>query len=55
MAKKQTVKTPKTLKIKFLLSPTGSFNLGYSIGDEAEFDELIAKELVESHYAEFVK
>ena len=49
------VEKPKTLKIKFLLSPTGKFNLGYNIGDVAEFETKTAQELVDACYAEIVK
>lgn len=56
MAKKQTTETPKTfIKVKFLLSPTGRFNLGFSIGDVAEFEPNTAKELIDAAYAELVK
>jgi hypothetical protein len=55
MKKKPTTETPKTIKIKFLLSPTGRFNLGFSIGDVAEFEPNTAKELIDAAYAELVK
>lgn len=42
-------------KVKFLLSPTGKFGLGYSAGEEGEFNENQATELVEAGYAEYVK
>lgn len=45
----------KRKKVKFLLSPTGRFGLGYSAGEEGEFEEKQAAELVESKYAEYVK
>jgi hypothetical protein len=45
----------KQVKIKFLLSPTGKFNLAYNEGEVAEFEEKQAAELVEAKYAEFVK
>jgi hypothetical protein len=41
--------------IRFLLSPTGKFGLGYSAGEEGEFEEKQATELVEAKYAEYVK
>ena len=44
----------KKVKVKFLLSPTGKFGLGYSAGEEGEFEEKQAAELVEAKYAEYV-
>lgn len=43
------------LKIKFLLSPTGKFNLAYNVDESASLPEAQARELVEAKYAEFVK
>jgi hypothetical protein len=40
----------KLIKGKFLLSPTGRFNLGYSEGEEASLPELQALELEEAGY-----
>lgn len=48
-------KSPKLIKVKFLLSPTGKFDLGYHIGEIGEFEEKQAAELVEAKYAEYVK
>lgn len=48
-------KSPKLVKVKFLLSPTAKFGLGYNPGEEGEFEEKQAAELVEAKYAEFVK
>lgn len=45
----------KNKKIKFLLSPTGKYNLGYNAGEVAEINENQAQELVDAKYAEFVK
>lgn len=45
----------KMVKIVFLLSPTGKFGLGYNPGEEGEFEEKQAEELVEAKYAEYVK
>jgi hypothetical protein len=57
MAKKNT--TPgeglEFIKVKFLLSPTAKFNLGYNVGEEGEFEQKQAAELVEAKYAEYVK
>ena len=53
--KKPSVEKQKVLKVKFLLSPTAKFNLGYNVGEEGEFEEKQANELVEACYAEFVK
>lgn len=45
----------ETKKVKFLLSPTGRYNLGYNIGDVAKLNADLADELVEDKYAEYVK
>lgn len=45
----------KEVVVKFVLSPTGRFGLGYNIGDEAPFSEEKANELIESGYAVPVK
>lgn len=45
----------KTLKIKFLMSPTGKYNLAYGPGEKASFPKLQAEELIEAGYAELVK
>ena len=45
----------KTLKIKFLMSPTGKYNLAYGPGEKASFSKLQAEELIEAGYAELVK
>jgi hypothetical protein len=37
--------------IVFVASPTGAYDLAYSAGDIADFEENQAKELVESGYA----
>lgn len=55
VAKEKTTKKGKDLKVKFLLSPTGRFGLGYSEGEEGTFSEAQANELVDAKYAEFVK
>lgn len=38
-------------KVRFILSPTGLYGLGYNIGDVAEFETKQADELIESGYA----
>jgi hypothetical protein len=38
-------------KVRFVLSPTGHFGLGYNIGEEAEFEDKQAKELIEMGFA----
>lgn len=48
-------KSGKEVKIQFLLSPTGRFNLAYNIGEVAKINELQANELVEAGFAEIVK
>lgn len=53
--KKETTPTSKKIKIKFLLSPTGRFNLGYNVGEIAEMDEKQATELIDAEYAKKVK
>lgn len=40
------------MKIKFLKSPTGVFNLGYFPGDVCDMDDERAKLLVEGKFAE---
>jgi hypothetical protein len=45
----------KTLKGKFLVSPTGKFNLGYNAGEEASLPELQALELEEAGYFKIEK
>jgi len=47
--------TGKTIKIKFLLSPTGKFGLGYNAGETAQLPEAQAIELIEAKYAVKVK
>jgi hypothetical protein len=45
---------PGVLKIKFIASPTGKFNLAYNEGDEVEFPMAFAAELIELGFAEAV-
>lgn len=40
----------KLVKGRFLLSPTGLYNLAYNVGEEASLPELQAKELDEAGY-----
>lgn len=51
----ETTSTGKKLKVKFLLSPTGVFGLGYNVGESASFPKIQAEELIEAGYAELVK
>lgn len=44
---------PKTKKVRFLLSPTGAFKLGYNIGEIAPLPAKQADELVDAKYATF--
>lgn len=44
-------KSSDLVNVKFLLSPTGRFGLGYSIGEQGQFSAEQAAELVESGYA----
>lgn len=53
--KKADKKAGKEVKVQFLLSPTGRFNLAYNIGEVAKINELQANELVEAGFAEIVK
>jgi hypothetical protein len=46
-----SVGTSEKLLIKFTKSPTGTFNLAYNEGDEAEFSMAQAAELIEAGYA----
>ena len=58
MAKDKTTPTSKevgVLKVKFVLSPTGKFSLGYNVNEIATLPELQAAELIEAGYAELVK
>lgn len=45
----------KKQKVKFLISPTGKFNLAYVEGEEAVFSEAQANELEEAGYVKFIK
>ena len=45
----------KKVKIQFLLSPTGKFQLAYNVGEVVKINELQANELIEAGYAEIVK
>jgi hypothetical protein len=45
----------KTKKVKFLLSPTGKFNLAYNVGETGTLPANQADEVVAAKYAEFVK
>lgn len=58
MAKDKQTPTSKevgVLKIKFLVSPTGKFNLAYNVNEIADLPKLQATELIEAGYAEIVK
>ena len=44
----------KTKKVKFLLSPTGIYQLAYFVGDIAALPADLADELVENKYAELI-
>lgn len=48
-------KKEKPVKIKFLISPTGKFNLAYNAGEKAALPKLQADELIEAGFAELVK
>ena len=40
------------MKVRFLKSPTGIYNLAYSIGQTAELNLVLAKELISAGVAE---
>lgn len=42
-------------KVKFIVSPTGTFKLAYSVGEEGTFEAKQADELIEAGYAVEVK
>jgi hypothetical protein len=43
------------VKVKFLISPIGRFNLAYFEGQEAELSSEFAQELVDLGYAEIIE
>lgn len=43
------------ISVVFLLSPTGKYNLAYSVGEVAEINVNQAEELVLAKYAEYLK
>lgn len=45
----------KSLKVEFLLSPTGKFSLGYNVGEKASFPTLQAQEMIDAGFAKLVK
>jgi len=45
----------KLVKVKFLLSPTGSFSLAYNAGDIGQVTPEMAKQLEEAGFAEVIK
>ena len=51
---KTSEETPKLIQVKFLVSPTGKFNLAYNVGEEASLPEPQAIELEELAYVKFV-
>lgn len=52
---KTSEETPKLIQVKFLVSPTGKFNLAYNEGEQASIPEPQAIELEELAYVKFVK
>jgi hypothetical protein len=46
---------PKETKIKFILSPTGQFNLAYNIGEVIKINSIQATALIDAGFAEIVK
>ena len=45
----------KLVKVKFLLSPTGSYKLAYNAGDIGQVTPELAKTLEDAGYAEVIK
>jgi hypothetical protein len=45
----------ETLIVKFVLSPTGKFNLAYNVGEKASLPKLQAEELIDAGYAKLAK
>jgi len=45
----------KKRKVRFTLSPTGKFNLGYHVNEEASLPKNLAEEVVDAKYAVFVE
>lgn len=43
------------MEVKFILSPSGRFGLGYHIGEVATIEKELATELIELGYAELTK
>ena len=43
------------VKIEFLKSPTGAFNLGYNVGETAIINANMAQELIDAGYAKAIK
>ena len=52
---KQSKQSTELVEVRFLLSPTGRYNLAYHVGEIGHVHENLANELVEDKYAEFVK
>ncbi len=50
----EVVVSEETLLVRFIKSPTRTFNLAYSKGDEVEFPIAFAAELIELGFAEAV-
>ena len=43
------------MKVRFLKSPTGQFNLGYHVGDEADIkDKELVKKMLDAEVCELV-
>jgi len=52
---KKVVSNKKKLKIQFTKSPTGTFKLGYNVGDKVSLSSALATELIEAGYAKLTK
>lgn len=52
---KKSKQTTELVEVRFLLSPTGRYNLAYNVGDIGLLAKNLANEVVEDKYAEFVK
>lgn len=52
--KKNSTRSPKTKKVRFLKSPTTAFRLAYNAGHITNLPTKLAEEVVKAGYGEFV-
>jgi len=50
----KSLEGPEKVKVKFLVSPTGLYGLGYSVGDVASLPKQQADTIVENKHGVFV-